>query len=121
MDRQTHCTGQRTVEKRFILCLGMQEVSNPLTFQGGIQGSNIQNDADRDVIFTLSQCPQVASAVGNLDTQQSECLQDVSVTATLIGLPGLIQAGKENQVDLKIPRSLSSCDGFTEEVNSNVP
>lgn len=54
MDRQTHRTGRRTVKKRFILCLGMQEVSKLLTSQGGIQGRNIQNDADRDVIFALS-------------------------------------------------------------------
>lgn len=58
MDRRTHRTGQHIVEKRFILCLGMQEVSNLLTFQGGIQGRNIQNDADREIIFTMSQCPQ---------------------------------------------------------------
>ncbi len=27
------------------------------------------------MIFTLSQCPRVASAVGNLDLQQSECFK----------------------------------------------
>lgn len=54
MSRQTHWSGQHTVEKRFILCLGMQEVSNPLTCQGRLS----RMKWCQGIIFNLSECPR---------------------------------------------------------------
>lgn len=100
MDRRTHCTGQRAVEKRFMLCLGMKEVSNLLTFQGGIRGWNIQNDTDRDIVLTTTAL--VIPAVVNGPC--FECLQEIWLTSMWRPADlSVIQAGKEKQVFFKIP------------------
>lgn len=81
-------------------------------FREAFKDEIFENDADREVIFTLSQRPQ-----GHWSLLLWKFIFErvLWLTAMYIGLPALIQAGKEKQI--KIPRPLSSCNGFIEEVN----
>lgn len=114
MDRQTHCTGQCTVEKRFILCLGMQEVAKLWLFR-----DEIFKMMQKETLFSLwvSTGALIASAVGNMcnslnvsNVYRKSQWQSCSRT--------WIQGRKEKQVNLKTQRSLSSCNGFIKEVSS---
>lgn len=46
MDRQTHCTSPLSLGKEVHTRLGMQEVSNSTTCQGGLRGWDLPNDED---------------------------------------------------------------------------
>lgn len=97
-----------------MLCLGMQEVSDPSTFRGGIQGWNIRNDADRDVTCTFKEVSErgpLASVVVNLHLQQSDGFE-VS--------PGSLLFDQRKKIKFKIPRSLCSCNGYIKEGSLNV-
>lgn len=107
MDIRTHCTGWRTVEKRFILCLGMQEVSNPLTFQGGVQGMKYSKWRRRRHNLRFE---QVSGRGGGcfrwckfLDLQQSDGLRSLQeVQPRSLAFQDL--SNQRKKIKVKIPR-----------------